>query len=248
MNILDTLCKLSGSYKSCSADNSTSRSGTGYNSEYKRMAEKSTRTQSGLYPPEVVMIYFCKNTNKYPSSKSDNQYPAYWLREYGIDDVDSILLSLRERGYIKLDGNGHYKPTELGLDEIEQNEHIVWAHKTHLFGGAWGIERKMQRVPSRMSNWSWRDKVWWLFHDEQLRLMKKIAKLGGSARFTGECRAYRNSVLSQAQFLEYEKRYKDAANMYERVLEIDKKLDGDAYYPVPGVVESINKCRKRAEK
>lgn len=248
MNILGALSRLSRGCGSCSVDNPTGGFSVDHNSEYKRMMKKSTRTQSGLYPPEVVMIYFCKNTNKYPSSKSDSEYPVYWLREYGIDDVDSILLSLREKGYIKLNNNGYYKPTELGLNEVEQNEHIIWAHKTHLFGGAWNIEKEMQRVPPRMSNWSWQDKVWWLFHDEQLRLIKKIAKLGSSARLTGECGDYRNSVLFQAQFLEYEKRYEDAANLYERVLEIDKELDGDAYRPAPGVVESINKCRKRAKK
>lgn len=248
MNILDALGRLSRGCRSCSVDNPTGGFSVGHNSEYKRMAEKSSRTRSGLYPPEVVMIYFCKNTNKYPSSKSDSQYPVYWLREYGIDNVNSILSSLDDRGYIKRDDNGYYKPTKLGMDEIEQNEHIIWAHKTHLFGGAWNIEKEMQRVPPRMSNWSWQDKVWWLFHDEQLRLIKKIAKLGSSARLTGECGDYRNSVLFQAQFLEYEKRYEDTANLYERVLEIDKELDGDVYRPAPGVVESINKRRKRAKK
>lgn len=218
------------------------------NREYEKMTSRAIVARGGLYPPEIVMLYFCKTTNKYPSHATGKSYPEYWSREYGINDVDAILQTLENRDYLMKDERGNYRPTARGNAVLMANEHIIWAHKTHLFGGAWGIEKEMQRVPSRMSSWPWQDKVWWLFHDEQLRLTKKIAKLGSSARLTGECGDYRNSVLFQAQFLEYEKRYKDAANMYERVLEIDKKLDGDAYRPAPGVVESINKCRKRASK
>lgn len=247
MNVLSLFKKVNTAKNRCDV-NLGEVAIVGSNSEFESMAKKSTKTQRGLYPPEVVMIYFCKTTNKYPSLASPKNYPLYWKRSYGIGDVDAILESLDSRGFIKKDGSGHYKPTKMGLDEIERNEFIIWAHKTDLFGGAWEIERQIRRAPARMSNWSWRDKVWWLFQDEQLSLVKKIASLGKKSLITGEVGEYRNNILSQAQFLEYEKRYKAAADTYERVLEIDKKIDGDRYRPAPGIVESIEKCKKRSEK
>ena len=245
MNILNLFKKVNTAKSRCdvSLDEVTI---VGNNSEFESMAKKSTKTQRGLYPSEVVMIYFCKTTNKYPSLTSPKNYPLYWKRNYGIGDVDAILESLGSRGFIEKDDSGHYKPTKMGLDEIERNEFIIWAHKTGLFGGAWEIERQMRRAPVRMSNWSWRDKVRWLFQDEQLLLTEKIASLGKKSLITGEAGEYRNSVLSQAQFLEYERRYKMDAGMYERVLEIDKKIDGENYRPVPGIIESINKCKRKA--
>ncbi len=217
---------------------------------YKYRMETSKKTTQGLFPPEVIMIYFCKTTNKYPA-KDGQIYPAYWWFEYGIVDVDSFLESLASRQYIEL-VNDTYKPTKQGEKILSENEAIIWAHKTKNLGGAWNILNILDDVPPKMVNYSWKDKVWYHFNKQANDYLDRA----NSGEDT--LGLYRNILLCQAQFLEYEKKYSEAINLYHKVLKVDLKIDEieqkqceelDVPYhkmpPAPGILDSIKKLRKK---
>ncbi len=210
-------------------------------------------TEEGLYPPEIVMLHFCDTTTKYPA-KEGQIYPAYWWFDYGIVDVDSFLRSLESRGFIKLEGDT-YKTTAKGKKAIKQNEAIVWAHQTDNFGGAWEIMALFEKVPERMKNWSWRDKVWYLF-DKRGNYYIEQANFGEDT-----LGLYRNNLLRQAEFLEYEKKYKAALDFYRKLVDVDEDLEriekrrctkyGIGYHPLPpapGIIERIEILEKKLAK
>ncbi len=56
-------------------------------------------SKTGLYVAEILLLDYCSK-GTYPNPKYG--YPGFWWFEYGIQNVDVILSSLEERGYIKL--------------------------------------------------------------------------------------------------------------------------------------------------
>ena len=73
-------------------------------------------------------------------------------------------------------------------------------------------------------------------------------------------RLYRSVVLSQAQFLEYEKKYEAAIDMYKTVLKTDQDINllesveykkmGLEYTPLPvapGIVDAIKRLQKKTK-
>lgn len=62
--------------------------------ERKKTAIPSER---GLYPAEVLLLEYCSK-GIYPDPQ--NRYPNFWWFSYGIRDVEAVLKSLEDRGYI----------------------------------------------------------------------------------------------------------------------------------------------------
>lgn len=62
--------------------------------ERKKTAIPSNR---GLYPAEILLLYYCSK-GKYPYT--ENEYPGFWWYSYGIRDVNAMLKTLEERGFI----------------------------------------------------------------------------------------------------------------------------------------------------
>lgn len=91
-------------------------------------APKDHLSARGLHVGEILMIHYCRIT-KYPK-KNPEDYPGVWRYEYGISDVDAMLSSLADRGYIAMDDAGQYHPTSMGFDELNDNEYIEYVH-TH---------------------------------------------------------------------------------------------------------------------
>ena len=217
---------------------------------YEEREKTETRTKEGLLPPEIIMIYYCGKTKKYPAR--DNQiYPAYWWFDYGIVDIDAFLKRLEEKGYIVLK-DGQYKPTKTGTKAVKENEAVVWAHQTKCFGGAWDILRLLNKVPDRIKSYSWKDKVWYLFNKRASFYLEQANKNKDALRL------YRNTLLEQAQFLEYEEKYKNAIKIYEKILEVDDLqntieqkqceelgLDYEPLPPAPGIIFTINELKKK---
>lgn len=81
-------------------------------------------TKCGLYPPEIIMLYYCKS---YPNPK--NGYPYYWWFDYGIRNVGVMFLSLENRGFITIGKSGKYELTDKGKTELSENEYIVYTHQ-----------------------------------------------------------------------------------------------------------------------
>ncbi|SDB55061.1 hypothetical protein SAMN02910317_02857 [Ruminococcaceae bacterium FB2012] len=109
-----------------------------------RLAERkksSYPSKNGLYVPEILLLSYC---GKYPNPKSG--YQAFWWFKYGIRNVGAVLDSLMERGFIELDQTtGKYKLTELGKQEIRDNEYVEFMHKNSKFADftAWEMNQEL---------------------------------------------------------------------------------------------------------
>lgn len=111
--------------------------------EYDKRIKNETPTKEGLYPPEVIAIYFCTRHSDY--------YPAwYWFR-YGIRDVGGFQRSLEERGYITKE-NGKWMPTEEGKKIIENNEEIIYCHRFCNELGA--LAQRLPSEPDPLDPWN----------------------------------------------------------------------------------------------
>lgn len=77
----------------------------------------------GLYVGEIALIHYC-SFGDYPGPKRG--YPGFWWFEYGMKNVDFYLKSLEERGFIQMQENGKYLPTELGKQEVKDNYYVVY--------------------------------------------------------------------------------------------------------------------------
>lgn len=65
---------------------------------FEERKKSSFPSDSGLYVAEILLLEYC-SSGKYP--QPENEYPAFWWFEYGIQNVDEKLASLEERGYIE---------------------------------------------------------------------------------------------------------------------------------------------------
>ena len=173
---------------------------------YDDAIKKSWKTPSGLYPPEIVAIYFC---NIHPNPKTG--YPAwYWFR-YGIRDVEDFQRKLESKGLIEKTSDGKWIPSKKGEQELKENEFIVWAHQNNDIDGidAWSIGKVLDDAPEGAKKMSWRDKIWGYMNNYYLH-----EQHAGSRR---------NMRFNMAKFLYQDQKYADALRLLDEVIEIDKK-------------------------
>lgn len=84
-------------------------------------------SKNGLYVAEILLLEYCSK-GKYP--KPNNGYPAFWWFEYGIRDIGKVLKSLEMRNFINMNPeNGKYRLTEIGKQELNDNEYVPFMHK-----------------------------------------------------------------------------------------------------------------------
>lgn len=77
----------------------------------------------GLYVGEIALIHYC-SFGDYPNPK--HKYPGFWWFEYGMRNIRFYLESLEQRGFIQIQENGKYLPTELGNQEVTDNYYVVY--------------------------------------------------------------------------------------------------------------------------
>ena len=112
----------------------------------------------GLYVGEIALIHYC-SFGDYPKPK--HKYPGFWWFEYGMKNVNFYLESLEERGFIQMQENGKYKPTELGNQEVTDNYYVVYMRNAPGMTvdnleasddfSVWGINRRLAGGDPR--NW-----------------------------------------------------------------------------------------------
>ena len=90
----------------------------------KRTAIPSAR---GLYPAEILLLDYCSR-GAYP--KPQNEYPKFWWFSYGIQDVDAMLKSLEDRGFLTLSS---VKNSVKGLT-VQQLKDILAANNQSITG------------------------------------------------------------------------------------------------------------------
>lgn len=122
--------------------------------EHCKLALKN-KTETGLFPPEVLIINMVENEGRpYPLGWGA-KYSDFWWFECGIVDLSFYIKRLEKKGYLEL-RDGRYHATQIGKNEIKQNEAIIWAynacyrnnglklrgnlHKTTSIGGIWNIK------------------------------------------------------------------------------------------------------------
>lgn len=65
---------------------------------YEIWKSKSYPSARGLYPPEILLLQYC-TYGSYPNPR--NGYPGLWEYKYDLKDVNAVLSSLEERGFIE---------------------------------------------------------------------------------------------------------------------------------------------------
>ena len=195
---------------------------------YDDAIKKSWKSASGLYPPEIIAIYFC---NIHPNPKTG--YPAWYWFKYGIRDVASFQQKLEKKGLIEKASDGKWMPSQKGEQELKDNEFIVWAHRNPNVDGvdAWTIGKILDDVPERIRKYSWRDKLWWYMNDYCAHEEDNGLR--------------RNMMLQMAQFLYDDKKYADAVNMLDRAIQLDKQSGDFSEYGGSPLLEKRKKWQSK---
>ena len=99
---------------------------------YEKRIKTSSKTKEGLYPPEIVMLYFCNKGNRYSAKNKD--CPAYWQTEYGISDIDKFLSGIEKKGFLELK-NGYYKTTAKGEEAVKITKRLFGHIEQRILAG-----------------------------------------------------------------------------------------------------------------
>lgn len=93
----------------------------------------------GLYPHEILVLCYAHRF-----FTSGNHYQSFWLYRYGIDDMDKLLNSLMERGFLEVGGLEHAVSNEtisILKDELRSHGLKVSGRKAEL------VQRLLNEVP-----------------------------------------------------------------------------------------------------
>lgn len=200
---------------------------------YENRIKTAKPTAEGLYPPEIVAIEFCE---RHPDKNGN--YPGWYWYDYGIRNVALFQESLAKRGYIEKGVNGKWTRTSLGEQVVNDNQEIVYAHRHHLANmDAWCIQGVLNNVKLPFSG-TWRDKYWAYLEHEKL-----ISQTQRDLSY------YRGLLMDQADFLKYEHKYGSAADIYQKIIELDQASGDFKDCPqnaAPGIISELRKCRNKA--
>lgn len=221
----------------------------------------------GLYPPEVVLIYYCEQYQKFSKNMREKDFQQFWLYDYGIEKVKPMLVSLQKMGFIeegvckkgKNKGYRCYRATDAGLSVIRYYDGVVWAHK-HNFdpncpAGVWAIGYKIEEKRKIKPNYPYRDIVWQYLSRLYTQLTKKAVLYTEASKREGDptekmllyIRAsnyrsdFRFIAQEMADFLYEEERFGAALQHYNEVAKFDI-LDGVS--AAPEVLKRIELCKK----
>src|SRR6056297_1642560 len=64
-----------------------------------RLVKKAIPSEHGLYPHEILALDYA---SKYYIDR--NSFQKFWLYQYGVKNVQAVLNSLMERGFLKVGG------------------------------------------------------------------------------------------------------------------------------------------------
>ena len=94
---------------------------------FSERVKDATPSAGGLYPAEILLLFYCNQYRKYPNPK--NGYPGLWWFKYGIRNVDEALDSLVARGFLVIGTDGKYTATASGQQELAENEYVEYSHR-----------------------------------------------------------------------------------------------------------------------
>lgn len=177
------------------------------------------KDEAGLYPYEILMLSYLE---KYAEGKD----PArFWKKDYGVDDVPTLIKSLEQRGFAK---GG--KLTESGKAEIAKNEYVLYVHRHK------SSEISMSRMSilvNQQPNMRYRDLIWGEYNRLTIEHMKN-RQFGW----------YRNTKFAMYQFLLEERRYVDAFPLLAEVFFYD--LNGsESPYIAPALIEEVRSIEQK---
>lgn len=143
---------------------------------YEERIKSAIKTRGGLYPPQIVGIYFC---TMHP--RKDGGYPKWFIDNYGIEDPGAFYDELSRIGMIERKDNGKWEATIRGAKELEDNRQILWAHQ-HGFD-AWIVAEKTAKYGAA----SWEEKVRSYLKEElQMSLKRHHARLDKNRSIFGD--------------------------------------------------------------
>lgn len=210
--------------KSEQADTSSLSSVDPTQTQSNTLINNSTPSKNGLFPHEILLIsYICSQRANY-LKEGATTFPKFWFYKYGVDDVQAVLQSLVARGFLQAE-DGVYKPTKKGIEEEQYNGYVYYVHRFNDEIDPWEFNKIMQTVPSRIKNYSWKDKYWYWLNQNSVATR-------------------RNNLLSMARFRAYENNFIQAVEILDQVIELDK-ISGDFKEFHMGIPPGISKLRER---
>jgi len=192
-------------------------------------------SRNGLYPHEILMLAYADSKRIKYMKIGSTDVPSFWLYSYGVGEISPILKSLVDRDFLELAEDGEtYKTTEKGRKEERDNGYVYYIHRFIKDNNIspWTFNQYLQTVPERMTNYSWKDKLWFWFNNQQMQYAHTRQK--GLAR---------NVLFSMAEFRAYEEKYSDALKLLDQVIIEDKREYGDD--AAPGLTRLKNKWEKK---
>ena len=176
--------------------------------------KKENNAKADLSSSDILMISFA---NKYVSGKD---VPRYWKYTYNVDNVFSLIDSLKKRGYI--DANGF--PTEAGKEVLSKNEYVLYFHKTKPCEIPLEV---MEKLVSEHPNTPYRDLIWGEWNRLLLEHMKEL-NFG----------SFRNIKYALHKFLVEEKRFVESIPFLAEAFYFDLNNDFSPFI-APALVEDF---------
>ncbi len=172
------------------------------------------KDEAGLYPQEILMLSYAE---KYASGKP---IARFWEREYGVEDVPTLLAYLESKGF--LSGG---KLTDAGKREIQKNEYVLYMHSHK------NCEIPMERMSilvNKNSQMPYRDVIW----GELNRLSLEHIK-------SHQWGLYRNTKYSMYKFLLEEKKHADAFLILAEVVFYNLNGNNSFFDVPPALIEDL---------
>ena len=86
-------------------------------SDLSSLIKDAIPSKNGLYPHEILMLSYASN---YKTTLENNIYQSFWLDKYYVDNPNTILKSLVERGFIDI-GDISQTIERLTISELKEN-------------------------------------------------------------------------------------------------------------------------------
>ena len=159
--------------------------------------------------------------------------------------IERIINNISE-DIIEIDfSNNYYSLTDEGINLVNENDHIVYYHKSRNFFGEISLENYHNLLKDKNND----NKS--LKYDIAIELMDKNAI---NHRNKGDWGLYRNSLLSKAYIYEDKNNELEALKHYLKVINIDLSglSNGNTYFPefcilAPGLIPKITKLTENLD-
>ena len=234
--------------------------------EIEKKKKASFPSQNGLYPHEILMLYYA------PRYRMDqDNFQGFWKYRYAVDNPTIILRSLAKRGFLRVSTPAEnlsklkstelkeilqdrgipstgkkadliaricanlsdddirkfapfdgYVLTELGQQELNANEYVLYAHKAKFTDiDVWLLNRLVHDHPNK----PYRDLIWADYNGRQMDECLQQMRMGNYS-------TYRTLRIRQYDFVLEEKRYAEALPLLLEAVYYEVNVESVSSYSI----------------